>query len=72
MVVLLVAGLALGTAATLGLSSAARTLLFELEPNDPLTLVVSAALLAIIAVWASLVPARRASRIDPNVALQHE
>lgn len=70
--VLLVVGLALGMVATLGLSRAARTLLFELEPNDPLTLAISAALLAIVAVWASLIPARRASRIDPNVSLQHE
>jgi hypothetical protein len=69
---LLVIGLALGTVATLGLSRAARTLLFELEPNDPVTLVLSAAILAVVAIWASLVPARRASRIDPNVALQHE
>ena len=69
---LLVVGLALGLVATLGLSRAARTLLFELEPNDPLTLAISAALLAIVAVWASLIPARRASRIDPNVSLQHE
>ena len=69
---LLAVGLALGSVATLGLSGAARSLLFELDPNDPLTLALSAALLTITGVCASLVPVRRASRIDPNVALQHE
>jgi len=46
------------------------SLLFETRPNDPVTFVGVAALLAIVAIVAGLVPARRASRVDPLVALR--
>ena len=49
---------------------AAATLLFGLEPNDPVTLVVAVVGLATVALAASYAPARRAARIEPNTALR--
>jgi len=43
-----------------------------LKPYDPLTLTAAVALLAVIAALASFLPARRASRLDPMVALRYE
>jgi putative ABC transport system permease protein len=48
------------------------TLLFEVKPGDPLTLTVVAALLIVTAAVACLLPARRATRIDPLVVLRTE
>jgi predicted permease len=64
----IVAGVVLALAATRGASS----LLFGLQPNDPLTLVGASVLLITIAFLASFLPAQRASRIDPMVALRYE
>ena len=65
-----------GTVVGLGLSVlAARwvsTLLFGLKPGDPLTLGLSAAALALVAVCASYVPAHRAARVSPMTALREE
>jgi ABC-type antimicrobial peptide transport system permease subunit len=49
-----------------------RTQLFGLEPNDPTTLAVSAALLVAMALGAAYIPAMRASKVDPIRALRHE
>jgi ABC-type antimicrobial peptide transport system permease subunit len=49
-----------------------NSLLFETSPTDPLTLLAVAAAVAGVALGAVLVPARRATRIDPMVALRHE
>ena len=46
------------------------TLLFAVKPNDPTTFAAVVLLLAIVAFVAGLVPARRASRVDPLVALR--
>jgi putative ABC transport system permease protein len=67
-----VAGLAIGTVAALVLTRAMRTLLFGVEPADPLTLLVVAAGLVGIAAVACLVPALRAMRVDPLTALRSE
>src|SRR6202011_45534 len=64
----IVAGVVLALAATRGASS----LLFGLQPNDPLTLVGASVLLITIAFLASFLPTQRASRIDPMVALRYE
>jgi putative ABC transport system permease protein len=69
---LLAAGLAVGTALALAAGAAARKLLFGLEPNDPSTFAMAIAGLAVVAIAASYLPARRASRLDPMTALREE
>jgi ABC-type antimicrobial peptide transport system permease subunit len=49
-----------------------RSLVYGVAVLDPLTFVSAAVLLAVASVAACLVPARRATQIDPNVALRHE
>lgn len=66
------AGLVAGTALALGGARFARTLLFGLEPTDPTTVASAIAMLASVGLLAGLVPARRASRVDPAVALRDE
>ena len=68
--VLAAAGLAIGIAAALGLARFLGTLLYQVEPADPVTFVGAAAGLTAIALAATYVPARRASRIDPMAALR--
>jgi predicted permease len=65
-------GLAIGVACSFGLSRYAESLLFGLKPNDALTLAAACALLVITALFATLVPARRALRLHPAVALREE
>jgi putative ABC transport system permease protein len=65
-------GLALGLAGALGLSRLLATLLFGVTPRDPVTLGAAAAVLAGVAFLACYVPARRAARLDPLVALRCE
>jgi putative ABC transport system permease protein len=69
---LVAVGLALGLAAAWYASALLQTLLFEVAPHDASSYVVAAALLLLAAVIASLVPALRASRINPIQALRHE
>jgi ABC-type antimicrobial peptide transport system permease subunit len=70
--VLSVAGVAAGLLGALALSRAVAGLLFNLSPNDPATLAGVAALLTAVALLASYWPARRATRVDPLVALRSE
>jgi len=65
-------GLAGGIAAAFAATRVLSTLLFEVRPADPLTFTLTAALLFSIAVLASYLPARRAARVDPMVALRDE
>jgi putative ABC transport system permease protein len=69
---LLAVGLGAGVLIALMAGRAAATLLFGLQPNDPVTFVGAGVVLALVAVGASYVPARRAARVDPMVALRHE
>jgi len=66
------AGIVIGTAMGLGAARAARSLLFGLQPGDPLTMASAIAVLAAIGVIASYLPARRASRVDPMNVLRQE
>jgi ABC-type antimicrobial peptide transport system permease subunit len=70
--VLLLIGIACGIALSLAGGPTAGALLFGIEPYDPGTLGAAVGLLAGIAVVASFVPARRATRIEPTVALRTE
>jgi ABC-type antimicrobial peptide transport system permease subunit len=62
----------IGTGLALWAGKAAEKLLFGLKPNDAVTFVASAILLAAVAVAAGYVPAYRASRMDPMNALRME
>jgi predicted permease len=66
------AGLAAGIVAALVATRLMRSLVFEVSTNDPLTFAATGSMLAAIALIASYVPARRAIRIDPMIALRYE
>jgi putative ABC transport system permease protein len=65
-------GLAIGIAGAIGLTRLMATLLFGVGARDPLTMVSVGVILAGVAIMASYVPARRATRVDPVVALRYE
>ena len=66
------AGVALGIIGSLGLTRLMRQLLFGVGPFDPVTFGATAALLLAVIAAASYIPARRATRVDPMVALRSE
>jgi ABC-type antimicrobial peptide transport system permease subunit len=66
------AGLAIGLLASLATGRAIEGLLYEVAPTDAPTLAAVAVLLAAVGLAASYLPARRAARIDPAVALRQE
>lgn len=68
--VLAVTGVAVGVLVSLVAARTLRTMVFGITPHDPVTFVVVGGLLALVAVVASYVPARRATRIDPLAALR--
>jgi putative ABC transport system permease protein len=70
--VLIAVGVVVGAGLTLAGSKAASSLLFGLKAHDPVTLVLAVVILALIGLAASFIPARRASRLDPMVALRYE
>jgi len=70
--ILLAVGLGVGAVLALAGARAASSLLFGLKPYDPATLAIAAALLALVALGASYLPARRATKVNPMVALRYE
>ncbi|HWO01007.1 MAG TPA: FtsX-like permease family protein, partial [Blastocatellia bacterium] len=66
------AGLGVGLIASLGIGRVLSSLLFEVSASDPATFVTVSVILAGVALGACLVPARRATKIDPMVALRRE
>jgi putative ABC transport system permease protein len=65
-------GIALGLAGSVAATRYLRSLLFDIAPNDPMTLGGVAALLALVTLAACLIPATRAARVDPSRALKSE
>jgi predicted permease len=66
------AGLLLGLTGALGLSGVIAGLLFQVSPTDPPTLAAGVVVLSLVALLAAAVPARRAARVDPAIALRSE
>lgn len=70
--VMLGAGCPIGAAAALSLTGLTRKMLFGVTPTEPGVFAVAALVLGVAAFAAGWLPARRASRVDPMVALRHE
>jgi macrolide transport system ATP-binding/permease protein len=71
-VVLAAVGLAVGVPVAIGTSKLVASFLYGMKPNDPVALTTAIGILLSAAILAGYAPARRASRIDPMVALRHE
>jgi predicted permease len=71
-ILLALVGAAIGIAVALGVTRFMASMLFGVRANDPLTIAVVAVLLTLIALAACYIPARRAMRVDPIVALRYE
>jgi len=65
-------GVAVGLPVAIGLSRIVQSQLFDLSAHDPIALAASAGLLALVALAAGYLPARRATRVDPMFALRYE
>ena len=70
--ILLVIGLAVGVPAAIGLGRYVSSQLYGIQPNDPWIAMSTVALLAVVSAAAGMIPATRASRIDPILALRYE
>jgi len=69
---LVLIGIAVGIVAALGLTRVMRNLLYEVEATDPVTFLVGSLFLVVVAFFACWLPARRAAKIEPMVALRYE
>jgi putative ABC transport system permease protein len=71
-IVLAALGIGLGAAGALAVTRFLSSLLYEVQPRDPVTFVIVSVLLGSIALLATYIPARRATKVDPMVALRYE
>jgi predicted permease len=69
---LVLVGVGLGLAGALTLTNKIRTMLFGITPNDPMTVFMAIAVLVGVAAFSGYLPARRASKVDPMIALRYE
>jgi putative ABC transport system permease protein len=65
-------GIVIGVAASLAFTQVMKSMLFGLSATDPLTYALAVSLLAMVALLACYIPARRATKVNPIVALRHE
>ena len=70
--VLVAAGIVIGVSAAVGAGRFIESLLFGLEPTDAATSAIAVAVMILVSAFAGYLPARRASRLDPMVALRHD
>ena len=71
-ILLVLIGAVAGGAAAVAMARLVASRMFGVTPSDPATLAVAAAVLAVVAMLAAVVPARRAARVDPMIALRVE
>lgn len=71
-ILLVVVGTAIGIAAAMGVMRFMSAMLYGIHANDPATFAAVAMLLTLVALFACFIPARRAMRVDPMVALRYE
>ena len=70
--ILCLLGVGIGLPISIALSRYVRSQLYGVTPTDPLTLVTAGSILLLVSLLAGLVPARKASAVDPMIALRYE
>jgi ABC-type antimicrobial peptide transport system permease subunit len=71
-IALAIVGAIAGIGVALGVTRYLASMLYEVRASDPVTMIAAAVLLAMVALAACYIPARRATRVDPMVALRYE